>query len=531
MPEKDGDEGKSTKSVVNKKQKQMMGEEGYDIARDMGRVRPSKDKKDATTMPPSKEMKKTQKVNKGPSAFERVKAKYGKSVMKVEELDLTQVAEAFGGYIVEKNGKDENKKKAEDALKKAVSKVKTQSPEQAARDAAFKDMRTDSDERFSNVTQDVKKGLRDAVKGKYKEPTGSGQVTVDPKKGEVAKSRKIVKQFLDKQRKTPSVDQPFKPLETKFVDPRRDPFQDDEGMGAPQGQTFKPQKDEKTRRREAQAKIADLTKSIRSGVTKSGEQAIDVLTEPKKRRATRYKGKFTPDERVARVKAQIDKRNPTYTSPITGGKLPKKDPKDPSGAYQRRLEKAYFSKNPQGVIGGPTVLPAGKGEKGEEQKNREQQQQQQQNTYRDFNKKLEQIRDPNERIRQFFQQQGKPVPDRFKDREIGGGSGGSKGGSGGGKGGSGGGKGGSGGGGLSNTGGPLAPRGGDLDKPKKPKGSVVSNSLEKVKNFAKRNPVAALATYDIGKGVLGKILKTRSLAPGVVGGTVGRRSARGGGGL
>ena len=186
MPDKDGDdEKKSTKSVVNKKQKQMMGEqqqkkiipsgqgltdyskipslpglggggggtdsimapgtskslkkrvgdlakvltfpfhkrrvdptekfaseefipeEGYDIARDMGRVRPSKDKKDATTMPVSKEMKKTRKVNKGPSALELVKKKYGKAVMKVgkkkanEELDLTQVAEAFGGYIIE----------------------------------------------------------------------------------------------------------------------------------------------------------------------------------------------------------------------------------------------------------------------------------------------------------------------------------------------------------------------------------------------------------------------------------------------
>ena len=33
MPEKDGDEAKSTKSVVNKRQKQMMGEEGYDIAK------------------------------------------------------------------------------------------------------------------------------------------------------------------------------------------------------------------------------------------------------------------------------------------------------------------------------------------------------------------------------------------------------------------------------------------------------------------------------------------------------------------
>ena len=63
--------------------KQFIGEEGYDIARDQGRVRPSKDKKDATTMPPSKQMMKTQKVKKGPSAFERVKAKYGKSVMNV----------------------------------------------------------------------------------------------------------------------------------------------------------------------------------------------------------------------------------------------------------------------------------------------------------------------------------------------------------------------------------------------------------------------------------------------------------------
>ena len=61
--------------------KQFISEEGYDHLRDRGMIRPSKDKKDATTMPPSKEMMKTKKVNKGPSAFERVKAKYGKSVM------------------------------------------------------------------------------------------------------------------------------------------------------------------------------------------------------------------------------------------------------------------------------------------------------------------------------------------------------------------------------------------------------------------------------------------------------------------
>ena len=63
--------------------KQFIGEEGYDHLRDRGMIRPSKDKKDGTSYPPSAEMKKTQKVNKGPSAFERVKKKYGNAVMNV----------------------------------------------------------------------------------------------------------------------------------------------------------------------------------------------------------------------------------------------------------------------------------------------------------------------------------------------------------------------------------------------------------------------------------------------------------------
>ena len=65
--------------------KDFINEEGYDHLRDRGRVRPSKDKKDATTMPVSDEVKKTQKVNKGPSAFEIVKKKYGKSVMNMDK--------------------------------------------------------------------------------------------------------------------------------------------------------------------------------------------------------------------------------------------------------------------------------------------------------------------------------------------------------------------------------------------------------------------------------------------------------------
>ena len=43
--------------------KEFISEEGYDRLRDQGRIRPSKDKKDGTSYPPSAEMKKTQKVN------------------------------------------------------------------------------------------------------------------------------------------------------------------------------------------------------------------------------------------------------------------------------------------------------------------------------------------------------------------------------------------------------------------------------------------------------------------------------------
>jgi hypothetical protein len=68
---------------------QQFNEEGYDRMRDRalekGTWRPNPKKKDATTMPPSKEMQKTRKVNTGPSAFDRVKKKitdkYGKGAI------------------------------------------------------------------------------------------------------------------------------------------------------------------------------------------------------------------------------------------------------------------------------------------------------------------------------------------------------------------------------------------------------------------------------------------------------------------
>ena len=57
-------------------------EEGYDIARDMGKIPPTKDKKDATTMPRSYQ---PQKPTGGKSALDIVKAdirkKYGKDAI------------------------------------------------------------------------------------------------------------------------------------------------------------------------------------------------------------------------------------------------------------------------------------------------------------------------------------------------------------------------------------------------------------------------------------------------------------------
>ena len=86
------------------KSEEYIPEEGYDHLRDRGMIRPSKDKKDATTMPPSKEMRKTQKVNKGPSAYERVKKKYKGQIMdiKKEEFELDEGQKCWKGY--EKKG-------------------------------------------------------------------------------------------------------------------------------------------------------------------------------------------------------------------------------------------------------------------------------------------------------------------------------------------------------------------------------------------------------------------------------------------
>ena len=74
--------GKKVRMALGMSNENYIPEEGYDIARDMGKIPPTKDKKDATTMPRSYQ---PQKPMKGKSALDIVKAdirkKYGKDAI------------------------------------------------------------------------------------------------------------------------------------------------------------------------------------------------------------------------------------------------------------------------------------------------------------------------------------------------------------------------------------------------------------------------------------------------------------------
>ena len=404
MPDKEGsdDEKKSTKSVVNKKQKQMMGEEGYDIARDQGRVRPSKDKKDATTLrkPPSEEMRNTQIVNTGPSAYELIKKKYKGQIMKVEELDLTQVAEAFGGYIVEApvDDREEKKNRAAKKLAKAAGiNIRTQGPEQAAATQAFKDMRMSKEKKFSDITPDVKSGMRATAAGKGKS---------EPKKRTTRANYPKTRAELEAKRKEYEIDRQGKAT--------------DAGV-------------EKFARRRKQSNLPlskDELDSAKKAMVGTGEKGTDVG----KYGGTlgRRRGKDQPT--FAQVKADIDDKNPVRTSPVSGGKIPD-------------------TRKPEAFIGDK----------------------------------------PPERDRQNKPPEGSPsfdIPNRNRRTKE-----------------------------------PDLPKFEDDPNPS------FRKAVKKATDFAKDNPALGYASYDLGKGIIGKLMKIKGALPGVRGGTVGRRSARGGGGL
>ena len=539
MPDKEGsdDEKKSTKSVVNKKQKQMMGEEGYDIARDMGKVRPSKDKKDATTMPVSKEMRKTQKVNKGPSALELVKKKYGKAVMNVgkkkanEELDLTQVAEAFGGYIVEKS---------------EIRKIKGKTyfyPEKGEKTKArelLKKLKKKGDE----TKPDSKKPIDEPSKGI--EDFIASPDPFNPEKG-AAKAKETAKKQIEKD----------KDDDPRFSDERKE--REGQFSTGPTGQKFKEPVSGTPKAKGFTAKPG--TQKFAEFPGAGPVKIIKPGTKPK----SSTPPKFTSDQIRASQDAKRQQKGKDRIIDVDAGETtgelertasakiekPQKETKKPRSATKaspaelrqtrREIERSQAAPENQVVLSPVKTMgkdgvmrnrplpafgsqmsdyfkqsPAGqaklKGIDAETGKKFDM------TNPKDYDKYMKVI-GSSKRAKDSakFRTQS---PDSAITRT----------------------------GGMTRTGSdnvsdertkrtgitPLPPPLPPKKSVKEPK-SAFAMAIQKADKFVQKNPViggvTGLAAYDLGKGVLGKILNIRKLTPGVVGGTVGRRSARGGGGL
>ena len=411
-----------------------MGEEGYDIARDMGKVRPSKDKKDATTMPVSDEVKKTQKVNKGPSALELVKKKYGKAVMNVgkkkanEGLDLVKIARAF---ILEGKVEDE-KKKADAKFKKDFAgslkrNVATQKalPLYKAGGPFIPD---------KTIDLDTGKKTEPVIKKPY-----MGKATV-PKKAQ-----------SDDKKYSPSDDPVVKKADEtsrKIKQLRKDV--DKSKQGVVDLETDKFFKDVEKRKQNAEIGFDNLRKAVQTGKTKSGEDASKI--------GTRDVSTLNPDEQRRRGIG-----GGSTSGGSTEGSGAPEGPKNQSGIVKSKKSKKSFDQFKDEIPVTPVqVVPD--------------------DEITSMDGKISKSKTKKQRA---------PITRgrARKDKGL------------------------------------AAP----IPTPKEP--SLVSQGpVSKATEFVKKNPVTGgvtgLAAYDLGKGILSKIMKMKSPLT-VTGGRVGRRSAGG----
>ena len=545
MPDKEGsdDEKKSTKSVVNKKQKQMMGEEGYDIARDMGKVRPSKDKKDATTMPVSKEMRKTQKVNKGPSALELVKKKYGKAVMKVgkkkanEELDLTQVAESFGGYIIEveiKRDKSGTVTGVETtAAERAAAKKAQEKQREIFKKAAAKRDQKDKLKGTEDQIKDIKTGTRPVDKETQKDilkDVDAEQLLDRPRADKSEKSRKSYDRIMSdsrreaaKERRAEKLKDPkFRASETlrkaKQTDikggssvKRGDPVPQEvkpvkkkpvPEIGGFQFNTFK---DSEMKKRKTFKQAFGRPTGADPKTGKPTYMRPGVLDKDGKPRPAQKRSKNLPD--LDTVKTAIDMgvnpdeidKNPFIDQKVRDERMKRlgtPDPFDPD--YDKKVKKVDQRTKIAKGFKTPKFQTAQRPMEVDRETapDAEKIASQIKKTgigFQDFSKKLKNTKytgvDPEF---ESGTKKGRIGTGTAMDPEI-----------------------------VTNGRANKAKNITNYKDPVEP--SSFAKSRKEVSNFAKKNPVAAFATYDIGKGILGKIMKLRG--PGLRGGTVGRRTA------
>ena len=545
MPDKEGsdDEKKSTKSVVNKKQKQMMGEEGYDIARDMGKVRPSKDKKDATTMPVSKEMRKTQKVNKGPSALELVKKKYGKAVMKVgrkkanEELALTQVAESFGGYIIEveiKRDKSGTVTGVETtAAERAAAKKAQEKQREIFKKAAAKRDQKDKLKGTEDQIKDIKTGTRPVDKETQKDilkDVDAEQLLDRPRADKSEKSRKSYDRIMSdsrreaaKERRAEKLKDPkFRASETlrkaKQTDikggssvKRGDPVPQEvkpvkkkpvPEIGGFQFNTFK---DSEMKKRKTFKQAFGRPTGADPKTGKPTYMRPGVLDKDGKPRPAQKRSKNLPD--LDTVKTAIDMgvnpdeidKNPFIDQKVRDERMKRlgtPDPFDPD--YDKKVKKVDQRTKIAKGFKTPKFQTAQRPMEVDRETapDAEKIASQIKKTgigFQDFSKKLKNTKYAGVDAEiESGTKKGRVGTGTAMDPEV-----------------------------VTNGRANKAKNITNYKDPVEP--SSFAKSRKEVSNFAKKNPVAAFATYDIGKGILGKIMKLRG--PGLRGGTVGRRTA------
>jgi len=226
--------------------------------------------------------------------------------VKKEELDLTQVAETFGGFVIESKAKITKvggktvigptrgaAGRESRVLKKFLDKrtnaaknlardagISVQGPEQAAATQAAKDMRMSGDPKFTELTPDTRKGMKSVAAG--------GSKTGSPPKIETG----TYNYSKNKPKITGDVPSGQGNILTGGEDPLKTKRKS--GGGRPRG---------------SRTKIK----------TTPGQQRLDLGDYGRKAR------RRTPNpKRLERIKRQINIKEPTYVSPKTGKKLPVK---------------------------------------------------------------------------------------------------------------------------------------------------------------------------------------------------------------
>ena len=414
MPSKDGamdDKKKTTKDVVNKKQKQMMNqeeylpEEEYDRYRDEKMMRGgdhrSKETRERSNTPTGKQPKgKTvmqkeleKKYGKGKSALDMVKADHKDEIMDVnkkkkkkkdtkEELDLTQVAESFGGYIIEikikgnksgditgvettaaeKTAAKKAQEKQKEIFRKAAKKSGQQKVTKVGRvtlggikqgslpsDAEFsqaaaqaqRDIQTDTSPLGGKVEPDTKRAMRSAGRGQ-----GGKQKLADTTKGGEVKVIRQANPNVPIKKPTTANIKPGsipEPKDTEFTSKVKKGVETKKGVV--RGTTGKPEVYLGTETRTTAKGRARKSKEIKDAARKAFPDAKNPPSDigQFRRQATRQKSlplvqtktgvkvgaptgrpavREKPKVSFKDLKKQIDVRNPTYVSPKSGGRLP-----------------------------------------------------------------------------------------------------------------------------------------------------------------------------------------------------------------